>query len=92
MLAGLFAAFLSAQTADTATTAWRLQQAGLYREANPFLPHTLPRLVGVKTVYIGGTVALAWHWRTSHKVAAGILLASGTVAGTVAAAHNARVR
>lgn len=90
MLSALLVAFLSAQSADMASTAWRLQHG--YVEANRFMPASLPRIVTVKAVYVGGSVVVAWRWRKQHPKLAMAVLVPGIAVGTWAAVHNARVR
>ena len=90
MFTVLLLAFLAAQTADTATTAWRLSHG--FHEVNPFLPYTTGKILAVKASYTVGTATLAWKFRTTHPKAAKTLLVIGAALGTVATVHNARVR
>lgn len=91
MFTALLVAFLAAQAADAATTAWRLQQPGIYREANPLLPQHLGLALGLKASVTVGTAVLAWHWRDRHPKAAATVLILGTAVGSYAAWHNLRL-
>ena len=88
----LLAAFLSGQSADLATTVWRLQTPAAYREANPLAPHALPGLLAVKASGTLGLARLGWHLQhTQHSRLAALVYLSGAALGTLAAVHNARL-
>ncbi len=91
MLGFLFAAFLSAQTVDTAYTL-SLRASGGYREANPVLSNNSARLVLTKAAITTTGAVAAWKWRKLHPKAARLILIVGTVSATAATVYNARQR
>lgn len=90
MLSALLAAFLSAQTADTAYTL-HLRARG-YREANQLLTNRTAGIVLTKAAITTTGAVTAWTWRKSHPKAARLILVVGTASATAATVYNARQR
>lgn len=85
----LLAAFLSAQTADTALTLHQRARGG-YREANPLLTNHTAGIVLTKAAITTAGAVTAWKWRKSHPKVARLILLVGTASATAATVYNAR--
>jgi hypothetical protein len=89
MFGVILAAFLSAQSADTAYTL-HLRARGGYREANPVLTNSTARLVLTKAAITTTGAVAAYRWRKTHPKAARLILIVGTASATAATAWNVR--
>jgi hypothetical protein len=93
MCTALLVAFLSAQSADAATTAWRLQNPHLFREGNRLLaPSGTAGILSLKAGYTVSVSLGAWKLHRHRPKLAAALLVIGTVPAAAAAIHNARLR
>lgn len=88
MLAALLTAFLTAQTADTATTVHLLRRG--YTEANPLLPSSVRGIVLAKTAVTSAVVVTVWKARHRHPRLVRVALIVGAASATAATMHNAR--
>lgn len=88
MLSALLAAFLTAQAADTATTAHMLGRG--YREANPLLPSSTRGIVLTKAAISGAVVVTVWKARHRHPRLVRVALIVGAASATAATISNVR--
>jgi hypothetical protein len=92
MTAWLLAAYLGAQSADTASTLLALRRVPQSHEAGVFMPHGSTGIVLAKVATTGATIAGA-HWLKTHghpKLSGFVYALSAGIAGA-AALHNVRI-
>lgn len=89
MLPFLLAAFLAAQSADTALTLHQRARYG-YVERNPILTNHTAGIVLTKAAITTVGAVTAWKWRKTHPKVARAILLIGTASATAATIYNAR--
>ena len=88
MWPALFAAFLSAQAGDTASTLHARARGA--REANPLLGNQTARLVLTKAALTATGAVTSTRWRHTHPKAATLILIVGTASASAATVWNLR--